>query len=153
LNDNPGRLMRFDFNGARVLIDYAHNPEGLRGLLSVATQLRIGAGRLGILLGTAGNRKDSDIEELARVAGDFRPDLIVVKEDEAHLRGRVPGEVPKIIRAELLRMGFPASALPTTDTEMAAARLALEWARPGDVLALPLHATSARDEVVKLLQG
>jgi cyanophycin synthetase len=152
VNDNPGRLMRFEFNGATVLIDYAHNPEGLRGLLSVAKQLLSGPGRLGMLLGTAGNRQDSDIEELARVAGDFRPDLIVVKEDEAHLRGRAPGEVPKIIRAELLRLGFPASALPTTDTELAAARLALEWARPGDVLALPLHSTSARDEVVKLLQ-
>jgi cyanophycin synthetase len=153
LNDNPGRLMRFDFNGASVLIDYAHNPEGLRGLLSVAKQLRTGPGRLGILLGTAGNRKDSDIEELARVAGDFRPDLIVVKEDEAHLRGRAPGEVPKIIRAELLRIGFSASALPMTDTEIAAARLALEWVRPGDVLVLPLHSSSARDEVVNLLQG
>jgi cyanophycin synthetase len=153
LNDNPGRLMRFDFNGARVLIDYAHNPEGLRGLLSVAEQLRTGPGRLGILLGTAGNRKDSDIEELARVAGDFRPDLVVVKEDEAHLRGRAPGEVPKIIRAELLRIGFPESVLPTTDTEIAAARLALEWVRPGDVLAMPLHSTSARDAIVNLLRG
>jgi UDP-N-acetylmuramyl tripeptide synthase len=150
--DNPGRLMSFEYRGARILIDYAHNPDGLRGLLTVAKQLRGRSGRLGILLGTAGNRKDSDIEELARVAGEFRPDLIVVKEDEAHLRGRAPGEIPKIIRAELLRLGFPASVLPVTDTEFAAARIALEWARPGDVLALPVHSAGARADVLNLLQ-
>jgi UDP-N-acetylmuramyl tripeptide synthase len=153
LNDNPGRLMRFDFNGARVLVDYAHNPEGLRGLLSVAKQLRTQSGRLGMLLGTAGNRKDSDIEELARAAGEFRPDLIVIKEDEAHLRGRAPGAVPQLIRAELLRLGFAAAALAVRETELAAAHLALEWARPGDVLVLPLHSPSARSAVVTLLSG
>jgi cyanophycin synthetase len=58
--DNPGRMMRFEFKGAHVLIDYAHNPDGLRGFLSVATQLR-GQGRLGLLLGHAGNRQDADI--------------------------------------------------------------------------------------------
>ena len=150
--DNPGRMMRFEFNGAHVLIDYAHNPDGLRGFLSVAAQLR-GKGRLGLLLGHAGNRQDSDIAELARVAADFKPDLIVVKEDEAHLRGRAPGEIPRIIRDELLRLGFLDSALPVRDNEFDAARHALEWARPGDVLALPLHSAQARAAVVSMLQS
>ena len=150
--DNPGRMMRFEFNGAHVLIDYAHNPEGLRGFLSVATQLR-GPGRLGLLLGHAGNRQDSDIAELARVAAEFKPELIVVKEDEAHLRGRARGEIPRIIRDELLRLGLPATALPMRDNELDAARCALEWARPGDVLALPLHSPHARAAVVSILQG
>jgi UDP-N-acetylmuramyl tripeptide synthase len=149
--DNPGRMMRFNFNGAHVLIDYAHNPDGLRGFLSVATQLR-GKGRLGVLLGHAGNRQDSDIAELARVAAGFSPDLIVVKEDEAHLRGRAPGEIPRIIRDELLSLGLPESSLPVRDNELDAARLALEWARAGDVLALPLHSPSARAAVVSILQ-
>ena len=30
--DNPGRMMRFERGGVRVLVDYAHNPEGLRGI-------------------------------------------------------------------------------------------------------------------------
>ncbi|HEX3398104.1 MAG TPA: Mur ligase family protein [Steroidobacteraceae bacterium] len=149
--DNPGRMMRFEFKGAQVLIDYAHNPDGLRGFLAVANQLR-GAGRLGVLLGHAGNRQDADIAELARVAADFKPDLIVVKEDEAHLRGRAPGEIPRIIRNELLRLGFQESTLPLRDNELDAARCALEWARPGDLLALPLHSPTARAAVVSLLQ-
>jgi UDP-N-acetylmuramyl tripeptide synthase len=150
--DNPGRMMRFDFKGAHVLVDYAHNPDGLRGFLSVATQLR-GKGRLGLLLGHAGNRQDSDITELARAAAEFNPDLIVVKEDEAHLRGRTPGEIPRIIRDELLRLGLQESVLPVRDNEFDAARYALEWARPGDVLALPLHSPTARAAVVSLLQS
>ena len=150
--DNPGRMMRFEFKGAQVLIDYAHNPDGLRGFLSVAAQLR-GPGRLALLLGHAGNRQDADIADLARVAADFNPDLIVVKEDEAHLRGRAPGEIPRIIRDELLRLGLQESALPVRDNELDAARYALAWARPGDVLALPLHSPSARAAVVSILQS
>lgn len=149
--DNPGRMMRFEFKGAYVLVDYAHNPDGLRGFLAVAEQLR-GTGRLGLLLGHAGNRQDADIAELARVAAGFKPDLIVVKEDEAHLRGRSPGDVPRIIRNELLRLGLQESALPVRDNELDAARCALEWARPGDVLALPLHSASARAAVLSILK-
>jgi cyanophycin synthetase len=136
-----------------VLIDYAHNPDGLRGLLSVAQHLRGGDGRLCVLLGHAGNRKDADIEELAQVAARFRPDLVVVKENEAQLRGRVPGEVPRIIRDTLKRSGLPESALPVCNTEVEAARYALDWARPGDVLVFPMHSQIARGAVVAMLES
>jgi cyanophycin synthetase len=153
LTDNPGRMMRFDVEGARVLIDYAHNPDGLRGLLAVAEHLRAGAGRLCLLLGHAGNRQDADIAELARVAAQFRPDLVVVKENDAQLRGRAPGEVPLIIRNELKRSGLPESALPVCNSEVEAARYALDWARPGDVLVFPVHSQSARTAVLAMLES
>jgi cyanophycin synthetase len=152
-SDNPGRMMRFNAGGATVLVDYAHNPEGLRGLLKVAEGLRGRNGRLGMLLGHAGNRQDADIEEVARVAAGFRPDLVVVKEIETHLRGREPGEIPRIIRAELLRQGLPDSALPLRMTELDAVRTALDWARPGDVLALPVHAAAAREATLAMLSA
>jgi cyanophycin synthetase len=152
-SDNLGRLMRFDVGGVRVVLDYAHNADGLRGLLRVAEHLRGGVGRLGLLLGHAGNRRDAQIEELARVAAQFHPDLVVVKENEGHLRGREQGEVPRIIRDALLREGIPESALPLRMTEVDAARCALEWARPGDVLALLVHSATARAAVLALLQG
>jgi hypothetical protein len=38
-------------------------------------------------------------------------------------------------------------------TEVEAARCALEWARPGDVLALLVHSATARAEVLALLEG
>ena len=153
LEDNPGRMMCFDVRGVSVLIDYAHNADGLRGFLKVADHLRRGGGRLGLLLGHAGNRTNADIEALARVAVDFHPDLIVVKENEAQLRGRGAREVPHIIRTELLRLGFPESAAPVRDSEVEAAHSALDWSRPGDVLALPLHSSSARAAIVALLQS
>jgi cyanophycin synthetase len=153
LEDNPGRMMRFEIRGARVLVDYAHNADGLRGLLKVADHLRSGGGRLGLLLGHAGNRTDADIEELARVAAEFRPDLVVVKENEAQLRGRAAGEIPQILRAELLRLGFSESAAPVRNSEVEAARCAIDWSRPGDVLVLPLHSTGARAAIVALLQN
>lgn len=148
--DNSGRMMRFQRHGVTVLIDYAHNPEGLRGFLEVAQHFRRG-GRLGLLLGHAGNRRDDDIRKLAQVAAQFQPDLVVVKEDEAHLRGRAPGEVPRIIRSALLRLGMNDSALQDRGTELEAAQCALDWARPGDVLALPVHAIEARRAVLDLL--
>jgi hypothetical protein len=78
---------------------------------------------------------------------------VVVKENEAHLRGRARGEKPRLLRAELTRLGFPDSALPVRDTELDAARCALDWARPGDVLALPVHSANARTAVVALVEN
>jgi UDP-N-acetylmuramyl tripeptide synthase len=151
--DNFGRLMRFEREGVRILVDYAHNPEGLRGLLEVAEHLRADNGRLGLLLGHAGNRQDAELEALAAVAAKFHPALIVVKENEAHLRGRAPGEVPRLIHAALLRAGMEHSALQMRMSEIDAVYAALAWARPGDVLALPVHAAAARAAVVALLNG
>jgi len=149
--DNPGRMMRYRVGGVHVLLDYAHNPDGLRGFLAVAEQLRAGNGRLGVLLGHAGNRQDIDIEEVARVAAEFRPDLVVIKEIPTHLRGRATGEIPRIIRAALLAARVPESALVDKGGELEAAEYALNWARPGDVLGLLVHAPVARAAVLERL--
>ncbi len=148
LEDNPGRMMRFDRDGVTILIDYAHNPDGMRGFLEVAHRLRREGGRLATIIGQAGNRQDADIDALVREAARFHPDLVVVKENETQLRGRAPGEMPRLIRTKLLRLGLPESALPMAGTELEAARHALRWARPGDVVALPLHIASARSAVL-----
>jgi UDP-N-acetylmuramyl tripeptide synthase len=151
--DNHGRLMRFELDGVQLLIDYAHNPDGLRGLLAVAEHVRAGRGRLGLILGHAGNRQDADIEALAAVAAAARPQLVVVKENEGHLRGREPGEIPRLLRAVLLRAGFAEAAVPERASELEAVRCALEWSQPGDVLALPVHSAAARAAVLELLSA
>ena len=74
-----------------------------------------------------------------------------MKELEGFLRGREPGEVPRILRDVLLRAGLPAEALPQRSTEEEAARCALEWARPGDVLLLPVHGLAAREVVLAMI--
>ncbi len=159
--DNPGRLQRWRYGGAQdeevqdgevqVFLDYAHNPDGLRGLLQVAGATRAG-GRLGLILGQAGNREDRDIRALAAVAAAFKPDRVWLKDiGGEYMRGRAPGEIAAILHDELLRQGLPASALMVCLEETRAARDALAWAQPGDVLVLPIHDPTARDEVVALL--
>ena len=148
--DNPGRLMRYDYRGAQVLIDYAHNPEGLSGLMSVAARLPR-TGRLAVLLGQAGNREDADIERLAATAARFQPDLVVVKEIESYLRGRALGETPALIRVALLHAGVAEAALEMCSSEIGAVRRVLEWARPGDVLVMPVHDRLVRAEAIALV--
>ena len=150
--DNPGRLVRFVVGGAQVLVDYAHNPDGLRGVLQVARALRAPGGRLIVLLGHAGNRRDEDLVEVAQVAASFDPDLVVVKEDEAHLRGRRPGEVPELLRRALLAAGQSPATVTLRMTELEAARCALQAARAGDAVALLVHSGAAREAVLALLR-
>jgi len=148
--DNPGRLQHWAFAGIEIFLDYAHNPDGLAGLLDIA-HARRGAGRLALLLGQAGNRGDEQIRELAAVAARYAPDLVVVKDIDGFLRGRVAGEVAEVIRDELLRLGMDEAALPVRLREADAAREALGWARVGDVLVLPVHSLDAKAEVAGLL--
>jgi hypothetical protein len=68
----------------------------------------------------------------------------------ANMAGAAPAAVA---RAERRRLGFPDSALPVGNSEVDAARYALDWARPGDVLALPVHSSSARATVVAMLEN
>lgn len=154
--DNPGRLQQWRFgddsHALRVLLDYAHNPDGLRGLLQVAQGQR-GHGRLALILGQAGNRGDEDIRALADVAADARPDRVWLKDiGGEYLRGRPPGEIAAILFAALRSRGIAAEALPVCLDEAEASREALAWARAGDTLVLPIHELSARDAVVALLE-
>lgn len=151
--DNPGRLERFTVRGVRVWVDYAHNPHGLAALLAAARQeLGTGdAGRLGLLLGQAGDRDDDAIRALARTAWTAAPDRIVLKDLDGYLRGRVAGEVPNILREELLRSGATVELLEDATDEADGVRILLAWARPGDLLVLPVHALGARARTLELL--
>jgi UDP-N-acetylmuramyl tripeptide synthase len=148
--DNPGRLQRWFYPGLQVFMDYAHNPDGLRGFLQLASSAK-GRGRMALVLGQAGNRSDSDIRALAAVAAEFWPEFVILKDIGGYMRGRQPGEVPKLLGEELLRRGLPVSAITGCSGELDAARIALEWARPDDILALPIHALDARAQVAALL--
>jgi UDP-N-acetylmuramyl tripeptide synthase len=144
--DNAGRLEQFDVRGARVWLDYAHNPHGLAALLETA-RAHVGSGRLGLLLGQAGDRDDDSIRALARTAWAATPSRLVLNDLGAYLRGRVPGEVPAILQAELRLAGAPAECIALARDEKDGARLLLTWASPGDLLVLPVHALAARDQV------
>ena len=110
-SDNPGRLMRYEVGGVRLLMDYAHNPDGLRGLLEVAHHLR-GAGRLALLLGQAGNRQVGDIEQLAATAAGARPDLVVIKETEGSCAAARPARCRRSCARRCSAAATPSRRLP-----------------------------------------
>jgi cyanophycin synthetase len=147
--DNPGRANLFERNGVRVLLDYAHNPNGLKALLDIARSLP--AERRLMILGQAGDRSDGAIRDLARVAWTFRPDRVVVKEMEELLRGRNAGEVPAVLVDELLKLGAAPESVTRTGSELEAVQEALAWAQPGDLLVLLVHAQ--RDEVLAAIEA
>jgi len=147
--DNAGRLSHFRLDGFQILVDYAHNPTGLTGLLAVARGLA--PRRLLLLLGQAGNREDDALAALAEAAWSARPDRIVLKELEGYRRGREQGEVPALLGAELLRLGASPDQLVTVFDEVEAVEAALAWAQPGDLLVLPVHGLEARSEVLARL--
>jgi UDP-N-acetylmuramyl tripeptide synthase len=135
--DNPGRANLTEVGGVRVLIDYAHNPHGMLALVGLAKKLP--AERRLVMVGQAGDRSDAAIRELARAAWSLKPDHIVVKDMAEFLRGRAPGEVPELLASELHRMGARNEAVSRVGPDIEGVRLALEWARPGDLLVLAVH--------------
>jgi UDP-N-acetylmuramyl tripeptide synthase len=147
--DNPGRANVYEIGGIRIVVDYAHNPHGMAAL--AATLDRLPSERRLVMIGQAGDRDDGAIRELARAALALRPDRVVVKEMDAYLRGRAPGEVPALMAAELRSAGVPDGAVSTPGTELPAVREALGWARPGDLLVLTLH--QDRRHVLELLES
>jgi UDP-N-acetylmuramyl tripeptide synthase len=151
--DNPGRLERWSHRGATVLIDYAHNPDGLAQLLTVARALLPAGARLGLLLGQAGNRDDAAIAELARTAAAAQPDRVVIKELPGMLRGRPLGAVPGLIAATLHAAAFDTGRVVLQADEEAAARALMAWAQPGDVLVLPIHTKAVRERLALALRS
>lgn len=149
-HDNPGRLEHWPLADINVLLDYAHNPEGLSGLLTVAHALRDARaaggqpGRIGLLLGQAGNRSNEAIADLARAAASFSPAHIVLKDITGYMRGRAEGEVPQLLLASLLACGIKTEQIAIILPEVAAAQALLRWAKPGDVLVLPVHDQSSK---------
>ena len=142
----PGRTNLFRFGGATVLLDFVHNPHGMRAMAE--TVLRMPARRRLVVLGQAGDRDDASIRALARAARQMQPQRVVIKELTKYLRGREPGEVPRLIREEL-QAADPDLDIVEVEDELTAARVALEWCEEGDLLVLPVQAQ--RDEVFELL--
>jgi cyanophycin synthetase len=135
--DNPGRANVIELGGVHLFLDYVHNPHGMEALATALA--RFPARRRLVLLGQAGDRDDTAIRELARAALALRPDRVVLKEMDAYLRGRAPGEVSRLLAASLVEAGYPRESIMAALTELDAVRAALAWAEPGDLLVLGIH--------------
>jgi cyanophycin synthetase len=97
----PGRMNIFDFKKFKVMIDFAHNPSGYRGvedyLSSVAANKKIG------IIAGVGDRRDEDIKECAKIAGRMFDHIII--RQEKHLRGRTEEEIIGLIMEGIAESG------------------------------------------------
>lgn len=69
------------------------------------------------------------------------------------LRGREPGEVPRLLQEGLLRSGFAAERIAVELDEVAAAHRLLDEAAAGDVIVLPVHQSKSRQVIADLLDA
>ena len=151
-DDNPGRCNVYDVAGAHVLVDFAHNPQAMQALFDMARALP--AKRRLLAFGQAGDRPDSLIQELARGAWNIGLDQVVVSELEVYHRGREHGEVYRIIRDELLRVGAGDQQIRHFEEELESLEFALDWAQPGDlVIMLALGSGQAIQERLTALSA
>ena len=129
---NPGRgtLLRLGSadRAVHVLVDYAHNPAAIAAVSGVVR--RGWAGTVAVVT-LPGDRSDELLRESARVVAEAF-DRVVLYED-ADRRGRRPGEVPALVRAEI-EAYRPGSFCTITTRVDEAVHAALAVARPGDVL-------------------
>lgn len=146
--ENPGRGNFMEIGGVNILVDFAHNPDGVTALASAVKDFP--AKRRLFLLGQAGDRSDDDIFQITKAVCGASPDMIVVKELSEKLRGREAGEVTSLIFKTLDDLGVPKSQIMHSDSELGAVRGALAWAKPGDFLVLLVYVQ--RDDVLTLLQ-
>ena len=126
----PGRLNVVDFDGFRVMIDYAHNPHGLAAMSELAEAMR--RNRLICVLGLPGDRRDEDIRHAARIVGRHF-DRVIVR-DDFDLRGRRPGDVASIIREGLIAGGLRETQIVERPVEEEAIAYAVSEAQPGDLI-------------------
>ncbi|WP_211852127.1 cyanophycin synthetase [Plastoroseomonas hellenica] len=131
---SPGRLNVHDGHGFRVIMDYAHNPAGLRALCDLVTKLRPREGRVIGMVSTPGDRRDDDMRELGRIAG--RVFDVVVLRERPDGRGRAPGEVMRLIAEGVAAVDFPPERLHQVPDEIEAVDLCLGMAHPGDLVVL-----------------
>src|SRR5206468_12522093 len=83
----PGRLNIIRApNGARLIVDYAHNSAAIEGLVDFV--FRLPAGKRIATLTVPGDRRDEDIRNAGRLAAKF--DYLILREDTDR-RGREAG--------------------------------------------------------------
>ena len=89
----PGRMNIFEFKKFKVLIDFAHNPAGYRGIEDYLQHVEA-TKKIGIIAGV-GDRRDEDIKECGLIAGRMFDHIII--RQEKYLRGRTEQEIIDLI--------------------------------------------------------
>ena len=131
---SPGRLNMYEGHPFRVLLDYAHNPDGLENLARLVQHLRPQRGRVIGVFGAAGDRRDLDIRRMGELAAGMF-DLLIIRED-SDLRGRPAGETARLTREGAVAGGMRAEQIRMILDDRDATEAALQDGRAGDLVVI-----------------
>lgn len=98
--DNSGRFNMYNCNGVNAILDYGHNIEGYRKVLSSLKE--ISKGKIIGVIGIPGDRSDKDAKRIGKLSGKLL-DKIIIKED-IDKRGRSDGEIANLIKEGVLSL-------------------------------------------------
>ncbi|MFL5570529.1 MAG: cyanophycin synthetase [Gemmatimonadaceae bacterium] len=144
----PGRLNLMRVQKGRVLVDYAHNPSAISGLMEFAQSIDASR-RIGVIA-APGDRRDEDLRRVGRLAAHL--DYVVVKEDE-DLRGRDPGEAAGLIVDGLRDGGMEDGQYETILGEEEAIVHAMTQMKDNDLVVILADDVSASLAVVRRYFG
>ena len=144
----PGRLNLFRLKNGRVLVDYAHNPAAVEGLMDMVRRMPARR-RIGVVT-APGDRRDEDLRAVGhRCAG---LDHVILKEDE-NRRGRSPGEIARVIHEGLLEAGISADQVTTVYSEAEAVEHAVQQIRDQDLVVVLVEDVPAVLEQLRLYRA
>ncbi len=147
-SQTPGRLNLFRFKEFQFLVDYAHNPAGLRLLCEFVNKLD-GSPRVGIISGT-GDRRDEDIREMGRIAAQYF-DEIIIRQDK-HLRGRTAENIVELLMEginDTKKFDIPVTVIYN---EKEAIMHAYDNAKPGSVITITCDVVAEALDLIKKLK-
>lgn len=127
----PGRLNLFEIGQSKVLLDYAHNPHGLRAIGKFVSSINVSK-RIGVIAGV-GDRRDEDIMAMGEVSATIFDEIIVRQDGDT--RGRRSDEIDSLITSGINRID-PAKRVTHFDSEPEAIRFALDNLEPDTLLVL-----------------
>jgi cyanophycin synthetase len=141
----PGRMNLFSFPGYDVMIDYAHNAAGMKGIQHFldASSYQQTTG----IVTAMGDRRLEDHLEIGRISAEIF-DHIIIRED-ADLRGKAPGEVTEMIKQGIANANHMPKVTAIAD-EKEALLYAMKNALPGSLI---LHCTEKVDDVLNYMNS
>lgn len=127
----PGRMNFIEFKNYKVIIDYAHNPHGLRALGNFIKAFDAGV-KTGIITGV-GDRRDEDIVAMGEEAAEIF-DEIIIRHDE-DLRGRTTEEISRLLRKGIKNIS-PDKKVTEVSNEEEAIEFACKKADPNSLIVI-----------------
>lgn len=125
----PGRLNLFHFENFDILLDYAHNPAGMRAL-KIFTDNLDATHKVGIIAGV-GDRRDEDTMELGSIAAEMF-DEIIIRQDK-NLRGKSEHQIIQMLN-QGIKMKNPMKKTTIIPSEKEAITFAIKNARKGSLI-------------------